>query len=410
MVDGSKVPVSMLPAVKVQKVEKDKPADVSLAEALGKLAEGGYTVNVDSGEIRPTGEGAVYRLPNKMLETYEAPFRTSLTSVVAEFGQKIAAGQKITAIESVVGSVDGDTGLILFPDAPIELKSQVDRGRVMAFAFGSLKLAQFEDALTSLAKFKAVKRAFNGYMPGSAAGAEKAPWGVIKVDEAAVAARIAAERKKYDDTIFPWHMICSILGKTVPEEMRRFWVGNGVDQIIGVDVTDEELKEYFDENVEHFGVATVEASHILVQMRDEKTGRIQWDKAKKRAEELLAMVKTGADFTMLAQANSEDLQTKNNGGDLGLFTLVSRYDLDLCKAAFAMEPGQVSDPVKTKLGYHIIRVRKKSPPDLKKYGWESKDMIERVREDRQDERENKWLKENVYSKFKLQSQLEEIIK
>lgn len=401
---GSVTPVALLPAVKVQKVEKDKPAEVSLTEALASLTKGGHAVNVEANEIRPTGEGAVYRLPAKMLTSYQAPFRQTLAAAVAKL-----AGSTFAAEEAVVGMSDGDDGLIIFPTNPIEFKSRVDRAKVLSFAFGSLKLAQFDDAMRSLCRFKAVKRAFAGYAPGKP-GAEKAPWGTITVNEAAVEKRIAAERAKYDGTIFPWHMICSILGKTVPEEMRRFWVGNGVDQVIGTEVTDEELKAYYDKHIAHFGVATAEAEHILIAMKDPSTGRVQWDAAKKKAEEIVAMIKTGAEFGSLARQFSEDPQTKDKGGDLGLFTLVSRYNYDLCKAAFAMEPGQISGPVKSKLGYHVIRLRKKSPPDLVKYGWDSKDMKERVREYRQDMLQEDWLEENVYSKFKSTNNLEEIIK
>jgi len=185
-----------------------------------------------------------------------------------------------------------------------------------------------------------------------------------------------------------------------------------VDQIIGADVDDATLKKYFDENVENFGVATVEANHILIQKMDEKTGCINWEEARKMAEKVIAMIQTGgAKFEALAKKYSEDPATKDKGGDLGLFTLVSRYDYDLCKAIFAMQPGEISSkPVKTKLGYHVIKLRKKTPPDLKKYGFDSKGKKEDVREFRQQRRRDNWLEENIYSKFKLETLLQDILK
>jgi parvulin-like peptidyl-prolyl isomerase len=79
--------------------------------------------------------------------------------------------------------------------------------------------------------------------------------------------------------------------------------------------------------------------------------------AKAKAQDVLNKVKGGGDFAELAKENSQD-STAANGGDLGFFAkgqMVKEFE----DAAFALQPGQVSDLVKTQYGYHIIKVIEK---------------------------------------------------
>ncbi|MDU0813454.1 peptidylprolyl isomerase [Bacillus siamensis] len=102
-----------------------------------------------------------------------------------------------------------------------------------------------------------------------------------------------------------------------------------------IKVTDSETKEYYD------GLkGKIRASHILVA--DKKT-----------ADEVEKKLKKGEKFETLAKEYSTD-NSKNNGGDLGWFDKKS-MDKTFSEAAFGLKVGQVSDPVKTKFGYHIIK-------------------------------------------------------
>ncbi|AFZ90006.1 MULTISPECIES: peptidylprolyl isomerase [Bacillus] len=102
-----------------------------------------------------------------------------------------------------------------------------------------------------------------------------------------------------------------------------------------IKVTDSDTKEYYD------GLkGKIRASHILVA--DKKT-----------ADEVEKKLKKGEKFETLAKEYSTD-SSKDNGGDLGWFDKKS-MDETFSKAAFGLKVGQVSDPVKTKFGYHIIK-------------------------------------------------------
>lgn len=98
------------------------------------------------------------------------------------------------------------------------------------------------------------------------------------------------------------------------------------------------------------------ASHILVQV-DEKADAATQKAAEDKARRLAAEARApGADFAALARAHSDDPGSKASGGDLGWNAkgvMVPEFDA----ALFALKPGEVSDPVRTSFGWHVIRLR-----------------------------------------------------
>jgi peptidyl-prolyl cis-trans isomerase C len=109
--------------------------------------------------------------------------------------------------------------------------------------------------------------------------------------------------------------------------------------------TDEAMKKvYEDASKQIAGEQEVHARHILVESEDE---------AKAVAEEL----KKGADFAELAKKKSKD-PGASDGGDLGFFTKDQMVP-EFSAVAFTLEPGKISDPVKSQFGWHIIKVEEK---------------------------------------------------
>jgi len=125
-----------------------------------------------------------------------------------------------------------------------------------------------------------------------------------------------------------------------------------------IKVAEEDAKKYYSENQAEFQTPDqVRASHILIDLKptaanaDPNQAKVQ---AKAKAQNLLEQVKGGADFAELAKTNSA-CPSSAKGGDLGFFgrgDMVEPFE----KAAFSLEPGQTSDVVETKFGYHIIKV------------------------------------------------------
>lgn len=123
-------------------------------------------------------------------------------------------------------------------------------------------------------------------------------------------------------------------------------------------VSDSEMKKYYDEHIDEYKKDEVEASHILIKTTDDQNKPLpeaEQKKAKEKAEKVLKEVKAGGDFAELAKKYSQDPGSAEQGGSLGTFgkgMMVKEFE----DAAFGMEPGQVSNLVKTDFGYHIIKV------------------------------------------------------
>jgi peptidyl-prolyl cis-trans isomerase C len=109
--------------------------------------------------------------------------------------------------------------------------------------------------------------------------------------------------------------------------------------------TDDAMKRVYEDAAKQItGEQEVHARHILLETEDD---------AKAVAEEL----KKGADFAELAKKKSKD-PGASDGGDLGFFTKDQMVP-EFSTVAFAMEPGKISDPVKSQFGWHIIKVEEK---------------------------------------------------
>src|SRR5208282_1180577 len=130
-----------------------------------------------------------------------------------------------------------------------------------------------------------------------------------------------------------------------------------MDNLLAVEgkaaTTDEAMKKVYDEAAKQIeGEQEAHARHILVETEDE-------------AKAIEAELKNGADFAELAKKKSKD-PGASDGGDLGFFTKDQMVP-EFSTVAFSLEPGKISDPVKSQFGWHVIKVeekRNRKPPDF----------------------------------------------
>ncbi|MBT2662912.1 peptidylprolyl isomerase [Bacillus sp. ISL-45] len=165
------------------------------------------------------------------------------------------------------------------------------------------------------------------------------------------------------------------------------------EKMIGssIDVSEDELKTYFEENKDSFDQKEqVKASHILVE--DEAT-------AKKVKEEL----DNGKNFAELAKKYSTDTSNADNGGDLGYFGKGEMAE-EFENAAFALETDAISEPVKTEFGYHIIKLVDKKAAKAAKFDDHKGEIKELLFDQKIQAEYPNWLEEKK-AEYKIKSYL-----
>nr|WP_303874616.1 peptidylprolyl isomerase [Tepidanaerobacter acetatoxydans] len=139
-----------------------------------------------------------------------------------------------------------------------------------------------------------------------------------------------------------------------------------IEKLLGpsIKIEENEIKSYFDANKESFDTKEqVKASHILVDSED-------------KAKEVKTKLLNGEDFAELAKNYSIDTANNQRGGELGFFArgeMVPEFE----NVAFSLEVGEISEPVKTDFGYHIIKVEDKKQAKEAMYE-ESKEDIRNI--------------------------------
>ena len=136
----------------------------------------------------------------------------------------------------------------------------------------------------------------------------------------------------------------------------------------GLKISDKDVKDYFNKNKDKY--TTIEASHILVKKEEE-------------AKEIIKQLKEGADFGELAKKSTEPGAAERKGslGYFGKGQMIPEFE----KAAFALKVGEISEPVKTEHGYHVIKVTDK------------KDKLDQVKDQVKADLENNKFDEKIKS-------------
>jgi peptidyl-prolyl cis-trans isomerase D len=143
----------------------------------------------------------------------------------------------------------------------------------------------------------------------------------------------------------------------MPEKRKIRFLLIDIDALRAKTVVPEaDVKRAYDDNIEQYSTPEqIRASHILLKTEGKDDAAV-----KAKAEDILKQAKAGADFGELAKKYSEDDSNAKNGGDLDYFghgKMVPEFDA----VAFTLQPGQISDLVKTQFGYHIIKLTDKKP-------------------------------------------------
>lgn len=125
-----------------------------------------------------------------------------------------------------------------------------------------------------------------------------------------------------------------------------------------VEVSDEELQELYQKQIANLAEQR-RAAHILI----ETGGELSDDEAKAKIDEIATRVKNGDDFAAVAKEASQDPGSASEGGDLG-FAGPGVYDPAFEDALYALNEGEVSAPVKSEFGWHIIKLLGVQSPEV----------------------------------------------
>jgi peptidyl-prolyl cis-trans isomerase D len=156
-----------------------------------------------------------------------------------------------------------------------------------------------------------------------------------KVDDAAVEAHYKKNQSQY----------------MTPEYVELAYAELRLEQLASqVTVSDEEVKQYYDKNKDRYVEAERRRSHhILIEAGKDDAAAL------KKAQDVLAEAKAGKDFGELAKKYSADAGSAAKGGDLD-WSERTFLEPEYADALFTMSPNEIRGPVKTKYGYHIIRL------------------------------------------------------
>ncbi len=140
-------------------------------------------------------------------------------------------------------------------------------------------------------------------------------------------------------------------------------------------VTEEEMKEYFNSHKDKYSIN--ERVSLNLVMVEKKPLPSDWEAAYQKAKAIYDSLKAGADFTQMVERYSDDPSSVENKGDLGWFgrgEMVDEFD----KYVFQMKKGQLSEPIRTQFGWHIIKLHDIKEEMEKPRGKQKKEKVKKV--------------------------------
>ena len=212
----------------------------------------------------------------------------------------------------------------------------------------------------------------------------------------ATAEKMIAEFRKQAGSEDGFRRQIAALGMTADSFVTQFTERAIVEEVVNrevrdpIPVTPQQVRKFYDENPKRFEQPeNVRAAHILLAIRDLATNaELPPDKQKAQrdlAEALLKRARAGEDFGKLAKDFSQDPGSKERGGEY-VFTR-GQMAMEFETAAFGMRPGQISDLVTTKYGFHIVKVLERNAAKTIEFD----KVKDRIRENLQQEEADKQL-------------------
>jgi len=200
----------------------------------------------------------------------------------------------------------------------------------------------------------------------------------IRIEDKAVEEQLAKIKKRYpSEEVF--REVLKRVNLTEEEVGLQIRKGLSIQRLISerfdeIAVSEKEAKAYYDNNQQMFREPEeVRASHILVKV-DPGMDEAKKAEARKKIEKARERLRKGEDFAQVARQVSEG-PSRTKGGDLGYFRrgqMIKPFE----EASFAMKPGQVSDIVETRFGFHIIKVTERRPEKIVRF----EEVKEKLRE------------------------------
>lgn len=234
--------------------------------------------------------------------------------------------------------------------------------------------------------------------------AQEADRSNIKVEAAEIDAavnrfkRTFASEQKFEDFLAQNHLTPETFAANLADELKvQKLLDQKVTSQVG-DISDDEALQYYNDHGEKFlQPERIRVHHILLKVTDPKDDK-QVQIAQNKAQRILEKIKKGGNFETLARQNSED-PSAFKGGDLGFFAkgdMIKEFE----DAAFNLKVGEVSNLVRTPLGFHIIRLDERQASDKVPFN----EVRLEIRNQLKQERSNR-LFENYVSTLKAKAKI-----
>ena len=228
----------------------------------------------------------------------------------------------------------------------------------------------------------------------------------VLVTDTEIEAWVRSMNEKYPDP-FNWNTILRLKQTTADEERERFRHIQAWKRATKTEITQAEIDAFRKEHEDYFRSRHVKVSHILVKCVDEVTGQSKGPEAEAAAlataQKVAQLVKEGVDFKKLAERFSEDDATAKNGGALPqpIKKWGGGYDPNFQKSAYAMSAGQVTEPVRSSIGYHIIQCNEVTPATEREIDWKDERYAEWIVDEYETIKMREW-RDGLKAKAKIE--------